>query len=235
VLGVIKLNEEIFLKYCIENLDLSKPDEFNNYFSSVPICVINSIYSINTKYEAVLNVIDRYSKYYDIKPTYSVIGRIPPKEKQRSVSEVYDLFKDNSYKFLAEKVFKNKQRTSTKNGILKSEAVVRFLKILKDFRIEYYQDVPLLFQNGTFEDCIKRIPGQKSGISLKYFFMLTGSKNLIKPDRMVLSFIKDATNLKLSKSEALTLIKKTVKSLKKSGYINLTARHLDNLIWNYQR
>jgi hypothetical protein len=65
--------------------------------------------------------------------------------------------------------------------------------------------------------------------------MLTGSKDLIKPDRMILGFIKDVTGLTLQSNEALSLIRQTVEDLKKKGYIDLSARHLDNLIWNFQR
>jgi hypothetical protein len=136
---------------------------------------------------------------------------------------------------LAIHIFQNKQRTSPKNGILKAEACVQFLKVLKDFGVEYYNDAPRLLGNETFEDCIKRIPGQRSGVALKYFFMLTGSKDQIKPDRMVLGFIKDATGLSLSATEALSLIQQTVEGLKKKGYFHLNERYLDNLIWNYQR
>jgi hypothetical protein len=112
---------------------------------------------------------------------------------------------------------------------------MRFMKTLKDYNVEYFQDIPKLILNESFEASIKDIPGQKSGISLKYFFMLTGSKDLIKPDRMILSFINDATGLAYNPSEALLLIRETVKDLQKKGYIKINARHLDNLIWNYQR
>ena len=229
------MNNKKFIKYCLKNLDFTQPDYFNEYYASVPICAINAIFSINTRFEAVLNVMERFCNYFNFEMMYEIKAKIPPINKQKSVTEVYNKVKDYDPNILSERIFQNRQRTSTSNGILKSEAVVRFLKILKDFGVEYYQNVPKLFFNETFEDCIKRIPGQRSGISLKYFFMLTGSKNLIKPDRMVLKFIKDAINLTLTPSEALSLVESTVKDLKKMGYKKMNARHLDNLIWNYQR
>lgn len=58
----MKLLGNKLFKYCTANLDLNEPDHFNTYFSSVPICVFNSIFSINTKYEVVLNAIDRFCK-----------------------------------------------------------------------------------------------------------------------------------------------------------------------------
>jgi hypothetical protein len=229
------MDKQIFLKYCLDNLDLDEPDEFDTYYSCVPLCVFNAIYSINTKYEAVLNAIIRFCDYFDIEIKHNIKGQIPPVSKQMTVSQVYELIKDINPRTLATKVFQNRQLTSPTNGILKADASLRFIKIIKDFGVETYQDINRLIDNETFEECIKRIPGQKSGVSLKYFFMLTGSKDQIKPDRMILGFIKDATGQRPSPDEALHLIRQTVLELNKRGYKKLNARHLDNLIWNYQR
>ena len=223
------------LKYCVANLDLDQPDYFDSYYAAVPLCVFNSIFSINTKYEAVLNALERFCKEFELEVYASKKGKIPPIEEQYSVSKIYNLIKDIPSAKLASDIFKNRQRTSPTNGILKADASVRFLKILKDFGIEYFQDIPRIINNETFDECVKRIPGQRSGIALKYFFMLTGSKDQIKPDRMILGFIKNATGNKVSASEALKYIQNVVKELKAAGYKISSPRHLDNIIWNYQR
>jgi hypothetical protein len=229
------MENKIFLKYCLDNLDLNEPDQFEEYFTSVPLCAINAIFSINTKYEAVINALNRFCDHFALELLHPIKGQIPSANRQTTVSEIYHLIKDIKPETLASDIFKNRQRTSTKNGILKADASLRFIKILKDFGVEKYQDIHKVFDNETFEGCIKEIPGQSSGTSLKYFFMLTGSKDLIKPDRMILGFIKDVTGLTLQSNEALSLIRQTVEDLKKKGYIDLSARHLDNLIWNFQR
>jgi hypothetical protein len=229
------MDNKRFLKYCIDNLELDEEDQFEEYFSAVPLCAINAIFSINTKYEAVLNALNRFCVYFNLKLAHPTRGQIPPFKGQKMVTEIYNLIKDVEPETLAADIFQNRQRTSTTSGILKAEASVRFLKILKDFGVERYQDIYKIVGNDTFEDCIKNIPGQNSGTSLKYFFMLTGSKDQIKPDRMILGFIKDATGFNVKPVEALTLIRQTVEDLKKKGYKHLSARHLDNLIWNYQR
>lgn len=228
-------NNKKFLEYCLNNLDLNGSDNFEVYFSCVAICVINAIFSINTKYEAVINVINRFCNHFRIEIHSPIKGKIPLVNKQKTISEIYNLIKDIPSITLAEDIFKNKQRTSTKNGILKAEASLHFIKILKDFGVETYQDISKIYNNEEFKNQIKLIPGQRSEISLKYFFMLTGSTDQIKPDRMILGFIKDALGLKLLPDKALSLIQQTVNDLKKKGYKHLTARHLDNLIWNFQR
>ena len=229
------MDNKKFLKYCIDHLELDEADQFEEYFSAVPLCAINAIFSINTKYEAVLNALNRFCKHFNLKLAHPTSGQIPPLKGQKKVSDIYNLIKDIDPETLAADIFQNRQRTSTTSGILKAEASIKFLKILKDFGVETYQDIFKIVGNDTFEECIKNISGQNSGTSLKYFFMLTGSKDQIKPDRMILGFIKDAIGLTVKPNEALTIIRQTVEDLKKKGYEHLSARHLDNLIWNYQR
>ena len=135
---------------------------------------------------------------------------------------------------MASDIFKNRQRTSTKNGILKVEAVIKFLKVLKDFNIEYYQDIAKVINNESFDFCIKNIPGQKSGISMKYFFMLAGSKNLIKPDRMVIRILQNASGKKFNLEDCQTVLSAVTLQLNQKEF-KVTPQLVDNAIWNYQR
>ena len=229
------MNTNEFTNYCIDNLNLNEQDQYEQYFSSVSICAFDAIYSINSNYKAVQNALHKFCEHFNLTLQHPKIGEIPPKDKQYSNSVILDKIKNIDPKKLASDIFENKQRTSSTNGILKAEAGIQFLKILNNFNIEFYQDIPKLIDNTAFESEIRNIRGQGSGISLKYFFMLTGSKDLIKPDRMVISFINDAIEKTLSPENALILVKETVKELNKKGYPNLSPRHLDNLMWNFQR
>ena len=222
-----------FVKYCIQNLDFEEPDQFEDYFSCVPLCAINAVYSINTKYVAVENAVQRFCNYFDIEKGHTRRGQIPPKRNQKTVSEIYKLIKDIKPQTLASKIFENRQRTSPTNGILKSDASVRFIKTLKDFDVETFQDIRKVYNNAAFHNKIKEIPGQKSGISLRYFFMTTGTKNQIKPDRWIIRCIENATGLIVSTDEAFLIVENAVKILRQKGYPNLSERHLDNLMWNH--
>jgi len=228
-------HEKKFAKYCIENLDLHAPDDFQECYAGVSLCAINAIFSINTKYQAALNATDRFCDYFGFKKIGSVDGEIPKVRGQLLTSKVYSHIKDLDYDFLATTVFNNRQRTSTKNGVLKSEAAVRFIKILNDFGVDKFQDIPRILSNDTFESCIKNIPGQKKGVSLRYFFMLAGSKDQVKPDRMIERFIEDSIGYKVKGQEAVDLIVSATEILISKGYFHLNPRHLDNIIWNHQR
>ena len=134
---------------------------------------------------------------------------------------------------LANDVFKNKQRTSTRNGILKAEAVQLFLRSIANENVNYFQDLGNLSED--FEKRIKSIPGQNSGISLQYFYMLAGSDDLIKPDRMVIRYLEGIIKEKVSMESAQNLITDACIELDKSFNIKISPRVLDNAIWNYQR
>lgn len=223
-------------RYCILHLpdinDKILGDEY--YYSSLPLCVIDSVFSIGVRYEGVKNTIRKVCDYFEIDSRARRKGTLPKPEDQISVSSFLELLSDQPSDALAEKVYQNRQRTSVKNGILKAEAVTLFLKVLKDFGVESFQDVPRLINNNSFEFCIRHIPGQRSGISLKYFFMLAGSDDLIKPDRMIVRFLEQATGTRFKLDQCQTILSGVARELKQKG-VQVTPKLLDNMIWNYQR
>ncbi len=135
---------------------------------------------------------------------------------------------------MADEVYRNHQRTSTCNGILKAEAAMRFAQALADHGVGCFQDMSKVQGSMEFEASIKEIPGQHSGVSLRYFYMLAGDTNFIKPDRMVKRFLYSATGEQLSDDECQRALAEACAVLAKD-YPNLTPRALDNLIWKYQR
>jgi len=222
-------------KFCIDNLDLDTAElGYEYYYASMPLCVVDAVFSIGVRYEGVQNTIQRLCSYYKIQQAAKEKRTVPSIDEQLSTTDFLKLFSDKTPEQLANEVYKNRQRTSTHNGILKAEAVIRFLKVLKDFNAEYFQDIPRLIDNYSFEFCIKAIPGQGSGISLKYFFMLAGTDDFIKPDRMIIRFLQDATGQKFNLAQCQTILYGVTSELNKQGH-NLTPKLLDNIIWNYQR
>ena len=85
-----------------------------------------------------------------------------------TTSDFLKLMKGQPIKELTENIYQNRQRTSPKGGILKSEAVILFLEILQKFKIEKLSDIDKICNCEQFEIEIKKIPGQNSGISLGY-------------------------------------------------------------------
>lgn len=72
----------------------------------------------------------------------------------------------------ADVIFKNHQRTSSRNGVLKAEAVFLFATILQKYGIETLSDMLEKRIPSEAEREILEIPGQKSGLALRYFACL---------------------------------------------------------------
>jgi hypothetical protein len=64
--------------------------------------------------------------------------------------------------------------------------------------------------------------------------MLAGSKDLIKPDRMVIRFLQNASGKKFNLQDCQTVLSAVTLELNIKGY-DLTPQLVDNAIWNYQR
>jgi len=217
---VTKSCNEIFAAQ--KNYEL--PDEFN--YGHLPLCVIDSVFSIGVNYKGVKNVVNRFCDHYKIDKSLNT--------EELTTAHFLELMEQQTVQELAENIYKNRQRTSTVSGILKSEAVVLFLKVLQKYKVERLSDIDKIIINDQFEAEIKKIAGQKSGISLKYFFMLAGSDDLIKPDRMILRFLENILEEKVSLKNCQVILSGVTEQLKNNGF-NITAKKLDNLIWNYQR
>jgi len=161
-------------------------------------------------------------------------GHYTPLEEQEPVSVFVEKITNLGPEKFAGMVLANRQRTSTKSGIMKSEAALRFAQVLKLHKVEYFQDVEKIQGKEDFENAVKAIPGQRTGITVRYFYMLAGSDDFVKPDRMILGFLKDQLGERLSQDEAQGILSEASDALKPQ-YPHLTTKTLDHHIWMYQR
>lgn len=230
----ILINDNNLIKlatFCDSYLNLKDaklPKEY--YYQSLPLCLIDAVFSIGIKYQTVQKVVERYCQFFAYKKFRDNVD-LPSTEEQESISNF--LSKQGKYDF-TQVIFQNRNRTSPKNGILKTDAVFEFAMVLKKYKIEYFQDINNIYGNNNLITDIKNIPGQKSGISLKYFLMLAGDDNMIKPDRQIIAFLESVLKQKVGLNEAQVILEKCC-TLLRTKYQHLTPRLLDYQIWLYQR
>lgn len=210
------------------NLTVLLPESDDRY-QSLPLCIVDAVYSIGVRYESTERTVDDFCKWshWNYQQEYTVTELIA----------LLDPF-DGDWERLAAEVFRNRQRTSSRSGILKAEAVYRFARGLHSCDIKRRVDIP---KEVGFDppdhlvSAIAAIPGQSSGISLKYFLMLAGYDGAIKPDRMVVRFVADALGRNdVTPDFAETLVMSAHKVLRPETPW-LTAAMLDYGIWSYQR
>jgi hypothetical protein len=209
-------------------------DEY--YYQSLPLCVIDAIFSIGVRYEGTRNVVKRFCEVEKIQRIRGDRNKLPDVSNQFSVSQYLIRYGNTRPEILAANIFENFQRTSTRNGILKAEAVGTFMRELRKRKVDFLQDIPKISGDEGFENAIKSIPGQKSGISLQYFFMLSGDNTLVKPDRMVLRFLAGAfPGIAFDVRRATLVLQEICKYIRLNKGIDISPRELDHWIWRNER
>jgi hypothetical protein len=198
------------------------PAEYS--YPCVPLCVLDAVFSISARYGAVKNVIRRYCEHFALRPE-----ALEHHTVEDFLKAVVELEPDG----LAAAV-QNRQRTSTTSGILKADAAIRFARVLQAHGVDALADAPKVFESVRFASDIRTIPGQHSGISLAYFFMLAGSDEHIKPDRMVKRFLQRAIGRLPSEDETVALVRAAAVRLRSLNR-TLTPRLLDHVIWKDER
>lgn len=158
------------------------------YYDSLPYCIIDAVFSIGVKYTSTQNVAKSYCAYYGLREYNTEQDH---NGDAHTVSQMIEHIESVGIEKSADIIFKNHQRTSSRNGILKADAVLRFAKILRKYGIETLADMAAKAIPFEAEQEILRIPGQQSGLSLRYFYMLSGDDSQAKPDRHVLRFLKE--------------------------------------------
>jgi len=211
----------------IERSDQTLPEAY--FYSSLSFCITDAIFSMNVRYEGVENTVKALS---------SALNTPAFKNKaveEYSIRKFYAVLDGVHETEIASRIFKNRQRTSSRSGITKALAVKEACAILMFHEVNLFQDFTKEKMKAIEADFLK-IKGQGSGISYKYFCMLAGDENTIKPDRMVCRYISEAMELKneVDPATAEVCFYQAYQEVSKK-YPSLTPRFLDHLIWRYQR
>lgn len=229
--------QQLIYNKCIAELNLASANlSPEYYYDSLPQCIIDAVYSIDVNYSSTRNTVIRYCGATRVNRLSAIAGSPSDIHKVKDLIDHIDSCTDGL--FGAIQLFGNKQKTSTKSGILKAEAVRRFAETLLNNEINTISDIRSASASdiARIEAQIKTIPGQKSGISFSYFLMLSGDDNHMKIDRWLLRFVGDALGMANynNMSQAYTDLLVVCSELK-TIYPELTPRLLDHTIWNYMR
>ena len=225
-------NIHSIVAHCKSKLNFTELLADSQSYQHLPACIVDTVFSIGARYTSTSNTIVRFCNQLGL-PRFGANTR-PPITEQFSVSDFLKLYEMYDADALAQTLYQNRQRTSTRNGILKAKAAQKFGQVLQANHVEYLQDVDRIVGQAVFEQAIQQIPGQASGISLRYFYILVGSSEHVKPDRMVMRFLFAATGRSVGVVEAETNIRQACTILQQE-YPELTPALLDNMIWRYQQ
>ena len=226
-----------FNEYCEKVLcPLSSSVSNMMYYQSLPLCALDAVLSIQLHYsEQVVPKVKDFSRVCGI--SESLFETIPSIENQVKVSDLITRFRRQTSwdEYGLVSVIGN-YKTAGSSNITKAGAFIQFVSILLNHKIETYQDFNGKSEEDrkTIEKELKSIKGQK--VSVDYFFMLAGDENLIKVDRWLTRFAKEATGQQLlTNIQIVELFRKASIYLCEKYGNRFTPRYLDHLAWSYQR
>ena len=205
---------------------LGSPDSWDtpDGYDSVGLAMIDAVWSIGVRYQSVQNVIARYRAERLAGGHHAEADR---PEDVRSFIEA-----SGGPEGFALRV-RNHQRTSSRNGILKAEAVLHEARILERESVAVPADLA-----GASEERLQHVrarwsavPGQASGISWRAFCMLVGLAE-VKPDRMIRRYV--ATALGRSGETAVGVDEARDLVMATAAHLGVSPRELDYAIWSYQ-
>ena len=154
----------LFSNFCKSKLTISNLPQVDEYgYHNLPLCIIDAVFSIGVKYQSTENAVKRFCEYFGV--TRLREKELAPQSEQLSVSSFIQFHQGFTFQEMTEKVYQNKQRTYTHNGILKAEAAYLFAGVVQKFGVEYLQDVDKILGDEEFEADIAKIPRQGSGDS----------------------------------------------------------------------
>ncbi len=196
------------------------------YRDGLALCIVDSVQSTGVTYSSVEKIVDRYRAYrraQDGDPNGDGIPEL--------LSTFDELGGPGGW---AERIG-NRNRTSTRGGVLKAEAIRDAAQTLATEGIATAAD---LRKAAGDDDRLVRVGaawravvGQRSGITWHYMQMLAGIPG-VKPDRMICRFVADS----------LTVPRKNVTTEFAGAIVTAAANEmgmsptdLDHAIWQWQR
>lgn len=235
-------NNPTFVVYCESELDLyqklvieRKIDPNLTFYKSLPLCIIDAVFSIGVKYTSVMKAEENFIFYFNL----NIDREYPLKNDEYTIEKfINDMNKFPSFDEAATTGFKNKQRTSSRNGILKAEACYHVAKVFGNHNINTLDDFRNYTNKPALDKDILKVKGQSSGIMLKYLYMLAGDSNEAKPDRHMANFVRNIyphISMTTKHHDEIQKIMKDAVAILQSTYPNLTVRFLDYLIWEHMK
>ncbi|MDD7812448.1 hypothetical protein PP713_07725 [Mycobacterium sp. CSUR Q5927] len=196
------------------------------YRDGLALCIVDSVQSTGVTYSSVERIVDRYRAYRRDQ------GGDPNSD---GVPELLATFEELGGPDSWAEQIGNRNRTSTRNGVLKAEAIRAAAQTLAADGIETTAD---LRDAAGDEDRLVRVgaawravAGQRSGITWHYVQMLAGIPG-VKPDRMICRFVADSLTVP-RKSITTEFAGAIVTAAAEALELSLT--DLDHAIWQWQR
>lgn len=198
------------------------------------LCLLDATFSINARYDSVVApLVRRYGEWANLQNILlcgdELAGGVGPRNDEQRLSDFLKSFGGKSDEEFASDVVRNKNRTSSRGGVLKVEAARRLASVLVDHGVETLADVRNLLtdldRTKKVEKALSDVPGHGSGVRTSYIWMTAGDDHHVKPDRHVLGWLSQKLGRNVGVAEARLLLVAIADKLE------LTPWSVDHAIW----
>jgi hypothetical protein len=198
----------------------------DGYRDGLALCVIDSVQSTGVTYSSVKNVVARYRAYRRAQ------GGDPNADGVTELLATFDELRDPDG---WAQTIGNNNRTSTRGGVLKSQAIHDAARVLEAQGIGTTTALRKSAEDGVQLEQVRRawcaVKGQRSGITWHYMQMLAGIEG-VKPDRMICRFVADSLELPRRSVTPPFALKILTAAAKEMG---MSPTDLDHAVWQFQR
>ncbi|MBR5176750.1 MAG: hypothetical protein IKW89_12595 [Bacteroidales bacterium] len=230
--GLFENQLERFVDYCRDHLDFSIEDM--KYYSCLPICILDAVFKAGSRQNGSNRTIGRFCQAFDIPCFSSNPGKIPSREGQLTVRQVMEIVGGLSLKELADRI-STSGKTSSKSGVQKTEAFLKWLDILELYEVQTYQDFHEHLKDGDLERTLRSIFARKKDSPVDYFYMIAGKPTEVRVDKIITAFVCEALDEpKVPATTIRALFKEAVKVLA-PDHPGLTVKWLEHIVWEDQR
>lgn len=212
------------------------PDRGDRW-THLSLCVLDAVFSIGARYATTIRTVRSYAAHAGlthVAEPAEAVGAGTFAAAEEPVTALRERLEDRGPGSFAREVVFNRQRTSPRGGVLKAEAALGYSRVLERHSIQRLADVTDLLVDdaalAAVETELTRTPGHGThGVRMGYLWMLAGSDDLIKPDRMVLGWLTAGLGRTPTVPDARDILADT------AGALGVTPWQLDHAIWNAQR
>ena len=211
-----------FVKYCERNYgaELAEVDERAYCYNSLPICIVDCVYSLRARYNSVtVPIVERYAAEY-------LGGDKSAADDRDTITDFIQHLTEMGLEKFADNIAKNHQVIG---GVPKAKVCLDIAETLRKHGVETLRDFQEYPSKIELAEAIKSIKGMGNA-GVTYLFMLTGDNSRSKPDVHIHRCIAEACGEDVSDAECQQIIEEATDILKET-YPNLAVRKLDGAIW----
>ncbi len=212
-------NGKQLLDYIQKTIGIKK-SSMPNYYHSLPVCILDDIYSLQSKYETItFPTVKRFADHFLGGDLYT---------DDYSIDDfIRDLDTEGLHNVMM-LVLNNRQCVG---GRRKIDVCYDVAKKLQKLNIQTFDD----FNNYNDKEYLSFSLRQIKGVgdaAIDYLFMMVGDDNRVKPDVHIHHCIKDAIGHDVSNEECQNLFREVSLAIVDEMPF-ATPRFLDGLVWTY--